>query len=79
MTPEELNAFRARVRSLTYNRGIVLAQFTPTEDFYSEEFQSQYCKGLTYYVTEARDAEGNVVVSPLAQKVEEWRAAGRVA
>jgi hypothetical protein len=44
--------------------------FTPVKDFYSENFRSHYCAGLTYRVR-----PGNVA---LAAAVEEWRKSGLV-
>lgn len=45
-------------------------QFTPTEDFYSEQFKSQYLVGLNYTV---RDQD-----SPLHTAVQEWLEQGSV-
>jgi hypothetical protein len=44
--------------------------FTPTKDFYSEGFRSQYCKDMVYRVRRGND--------PLEAAVEEWRKSGLV-
>jgi hypothetical protein len=45
-------------------------QFTPTEDFFSEEMRSQYMKGLTYTVRPGDDA--------LEKCVQKWMKDGKV-
>ena len=44
--------------------------FRPTEDFFSEAFGSQYCKGLTYTLKPGNDR--------LARYLAEWVAKGMV-
>lgn len=46
-------------------------KFTPTQDFYDADLQSEYLVGFTYTVRSGNDH--------LAAKVDEWRAAGLVA
>lgn len=57
-------------------------KFVPMEDFYSEQFRSMYCKGLTYTVTPtpATDDAPEVPLqkTPLFKAVHEWVAENKV-
>ena len=47
-------------------------QFTPINDFFSDEMQSQYCKGLSYFV------KADAAHAKLAALVPKWIAEGKV-
>ena len=47
-------------------------QFTPLKDFFSEELQSQYCVGLSYFV---KDDAAHAKLKALVPK---WTAEGKI-
>lgn len=47
-------------------------QFTPLQDFFSDELQSQYCVGLSYFVKD------DAAHAKLAELVPKWMAEGKV-
>jgi hypothetical protein len=49
-----------------------MMQFTPLEDFFSDELQSQYCVGLSYTVKD------DAAHAKLAALVPKWLAEGKV-
>jgi len=59
----------AKIKQKTLG-GKVIATFTPTKNFHSEEFASDYIKGMSYNIREGNDK--------LAALVEQWRKDGLV-